>query len=187
MSTQPRPSLISQIASIITTNGNGEVTGEAVRNALTLIINADYNLADDEASLIKYTPETPANWAFGPTGTSAPVQVKQALDALSKNSIEYDFYAHTDSPVSNIQLFRGPGIIIGATHIFNSTRVASVLYEISTDNISYNLVGGSGAIGALNNSLSGLPVNQFLYVRAVFTFQSTAIGEEQVKFNYKKL
>ena len=173
-----RSALEILIDNLLANNTNGDITDQDVRDVVNAIKDADFNLTDDNASNIPYTPTTPTNWADTITN------VLEALDSLAKNSERVLFKANTDDTVSNIQPFYGQGNLIG-DEVFNSTRVSSLTYQVSSDNKTWALVNGTGTYNDLKTEIGNMSPAQLLYVRVIFVFVNNEFGEELFTLKYK--
>ena len=178
----------------ITSNNNKEITGAQLKeildeNGVLLedVKDSYYNLLDDIASLVNYSPLNPVDW-----NVTIPTEVKAGLDQIAQrlrdlenasNVFIYtiELYANTDSTVSNIFPLYGKVLLFGSDN--KSSKVTDVSYETSTD-------GGDTwtprvDFTALDTYLtSATTPTSFIFVRAIFTFALAYAGEQAITLNY---
>jgi hypothetical protein len=148
-------------------------------------IDSCFNLEDDTAVDVNYTPTTPADWGIIPTevaGSLDELASRVEVLELSPSLVrQIPFYVNTGSTTSNIVATYGTVALFGAER--KTSKLLSVAYETSVD-------GGDTWIaranfGALQTFMNSAISTSFIYIRAVApVFLGGFEGEQEFILEY---
>ena len=139
-------------------------------------IDSCFNLEDDTAFDVNYTPTTVADWDVTPTEVAGSLDELAGRVKTIENSLPivkiFEFFFNTSSPTSNEVPSYGTVDIFGTERQDGS--ITSVEYETSTDKINWT---NRGNLAGLDAFMIGATSTTFLWIRAVNPVV-TGLGEK---------
>jgi hypothetical protein len=144
--------------------------------------DSNFNLEDDTAADVNYTPSTPSNW-----GNTVPTETGEALDELAKNQFEkVTFYMSSSDSTSGAEPFSGL-IEVDLTSETKTGNIANAFYQVSFDGVTGwiepNGIGSSTLVD-FQNWVNANITNEDFWGRSP---SPTSSGSGAVGFKYKKV